>query len=112
MIQSLAIMSAPRHPAVEECPIARTSALIAKKWVMLIVRDLSESPRRFSELQNSLHVNPRTLSERLSCLEREGVINRKAYHQVPPRVEYTLTDKGLALLPVMEAMRAYGQAWL
>ncbi len=96
---------------VIRCPVADTAGLIGNKWVLLILRDLAEGTRRFSELQKSLKVNPRTLSTRLAELEKQGILARQCYAQVPPRVEYSLTAKGHALIPIVEAMRAYGKEW-
>ena len=80
---------------------------------MLIVRDLAQGRSRFCELERSLAgISPRTLSLRLRELEAEGVVERRTYPEVPPRVEYALTDKGRALLPIIESMRDYGRAWL
>ena len=95
------------------CAVAATSDLIASKWTALIVHDLSEGPRRFTQLEHACHrISPRTLSERLRVLEEEGVLVRRSYAETPPRVEYELTDKGLALLPIIEAMRTFGHSWL
>ncbi len=95
------------------CPVARTAELIGNKWTPLIIRDLVEGEKRFSELERSLHgVSPKTLSERLKKLEDAAVVTRTCFAEVPPRVEYCLTDKGHALLPVIESMRAYGATWL
>jgi len=77
------------------------------------VRDLSEGRSRFCELERSLAgISPRTLSLRLRALEEEGIVERHTFPEVPPRVEYALTDKGLALLPIVEDMRSYGERWL
>ncbi|MFQ6058586.1 MAG: winged helix-turn-helix transcriptional regulator [Anaerolineae bacterium] len=95
------------------CPVERTARLVSSKWTLLIIRDLIEGCKRFSELQKSLQgISPKTLSERLSTLEREGLVVRHVYAEVPPRVEYSLTEKGQALLPLIEAMRQYGERWL
>lgn len=95
------------------CPVARTADLIGNKWTPLIIRDLVKGEKRFSELERSLRgISPKTLSERLKKLEEAGVVNRTCFAEVPPRVEYTLTEKGFALLPVIESMRAYGNEWL
>ncbi len=95
------------------CPVARTSEVIGNRWTPLIVRDLAAGSRRFSELERSLiGVSPKTLSERLKRLEEWGVITRRCFAEVPPRVEYSLTSKGYALLPVIESMREYGIRWL
>lgn len=95
------------------CPVARTAEIISGKWTLLIIRDLTTGTKRFSELERSLDgISPKTLSERLVALEREGVLSRRTYAEVPPRVEYSLTDKGQALAGVIEEMRLYGRVWL
>ena len=101
-------------PAKEiRCPIARTAILIGDRWTPLIVRDLEPGCRRFSELQRSLDgISPKTLSDRLRRLEEAEVISRTCFAEVPPRVEYRLTGKGHALLPVLESMRTFGEEWL
>ena len=100
-------------PEAVGCPVARTAEIIGNKWTPLIVRDLARKERRFSELERSLHgISPKTLSERLKRLEDSGVVSRRCFAEVPPRVEYSLTEKGHALLPVIESMRAFGAVWL
>ena len=95
------------------CAVAATSDLIGSKWTALLVHDLSEGPRRFSELEHSCPgISPRTLSERLRALEHEEIVERHSYPESPPRVEYELTEKGHALLPIIEAMREFGHEWL
>ena len=95
------------------CPVARTADLIGNKWTPLIIRDLAKGEKRFSELERSLRgISPKTLSERLKKLEDVQVVIRTCFAEVPPRVEYQLTEKGLALLPVIESMRSYGANWL
>ena len=80
---------------------------------MLVIRDLAEGRSRFCELERSLQgISPRTLSLRLRALEEEGVVQRQTFPEVPPRVEYALTDKGRALVPLVEDMRRYGREWL
>jgi len=97
----------------ETCAVACCADIIGTKWTALLVHDLSEGPRRFSELERSCPgISPRTLSERLRVLEQESIIERHSYAETPPRVEYELTDKGLALLPIIEAMRRFGHVWL
>jgi len=95
------------------CPVCRTAEIISGKWTLLVIRDLSEESKRFCELERSLEgISPRTLSLRLRCLEENGVVERHTYPEVPPRVEYALTSKGKALVPLIDDMRAYGQVWL
>ena len=95
------------------CSVATTAEIVGSKWTVLIVHDLSEGPRRFTQLEHSCKgISPRTLSERLHMLEQEGVVIRRSYPESPPRVEYELTEKGFALLPIIEAMRSFGRAWL
>jgi DNA-binding HxlR family transcriptional regulator len=95
------------------CPVARTAEIVSGKWTLLIIRDLTTGTQRFSELERSLEgISPKTLSERLSTLERLGVLSRQTFAEVPPRVEYSLTEKGQALATLIEAMRAYGNQWL
>ena len=90
-----------------------TAQFVCGKWTLLLVRDLSEGRSRFCELERSLAgISPRTLSLRLRALEEEGIVERHTFPEVPPRVEYALTEKGLALLPIIEGMRAYGEDWL
>jgi DNA-binding HxlR family transcriptional regulator len=96
-----------------ECPVARTARLISGKWTLLIVRDLATGAKRFNELERSLPgISPKTLSERLRFLEQEGLIIRRPFPEVPPRVEYSLTGKGSALLPIIQTMRQFGSSWL
>jgi DNA-binding HxlR family transcriptional regulator len=95
------------------CPIARTATLIGDRWTPLIVRDLAPGCRRFSELQRSLDgISPKTLSDRLRKLEDAEIVSRTCFAEMPPRVEYRLTEKGHALLPVIESMRDFGESWL
>jgi DNA-binding HxlR family transcriptional regulator len=102
----------PVHEATS-CAVAACAEIIGAKWTALLVHDLSEGPRRFSELEHScVGISPRTLSERLRALEDEGLVERRSYAESPPRVEYELTDKGVALLPIIDAMRRFGHAYL
>ena len=97
----------------DSCPVCRTADIVCGKWTLLVIRDLAEGRSRFCELERSLHgISPRTLSLRLRALEEEGVVERQTFPEVPPRVEYALTDKGRALVPLIEDMRAYGLQWL
>ena len=100
-------------PNDELCPVCATAELVCAKWTILVIRDLADGCSRFCELERSLAgISPRTLSLRLRALEEEGIVERRTYPEVPPRVEYELTEKGRALLPLIEDMRLYGREWL
>ena len=102
----------PIHESTS-CAVAACAAIIGAKWTALLVHDLSEGPRRFSELERSCQgISPRTLAERLRALEADGILERQSYAETPPRVEYRLTEKGESLLPIIDAMRAFGHDWL
>jgi DNA-binding HxlR family transcriptional regulator len=97
----------------ETCPVVRTAKLIEGKWTLLVLRDLANGINRFSTLERSLKgISPKTLAERLKTLEKVGVVTRRAYPEVPPRVEYTLTPMGRDLIPLIDHMREYGEKWL
>ena len=102
----------PVH-AAPTCSVAGAAEIVGSKWTVLIVHDLSEGPRRFTELERSCAgISPRTLAERLRWLEAEEIVARQSYPESPPRVEYALTAKGRALLPVVHEMRRFGHEWL
>jgi DNA-binding HxlR family transcriptional regulator len=93
--------------------VCRTAEVVCGKWTLLLIKELSEGQSRFCELERALEgISPRTLSLRLRGLEEQGIVARTTFTEVPPRVEYSLTDKGLALIPLIESMRAYGDRWL
>ena len=93
--------------------VALSAEIVGAKWTALLIYDLARGTRRFRELEHSLAgISSRTLAERLRALEREGVVRRHSYPESPPRVEYELTDKGRALLPIIREMRKFGHAWL
>ncbi|MCW2954459.1 MAG: transcriptional regulator, HxlR family [Conexibacter sp.] len=97
----------------DSCPVCRTADIVCGKWTLLVIRDLAEGRSRFCELERSLRgISPRTLSLRLRALEEEGIVARQTYPEVPPRVEYALTEKGRALIPIIDGMRTYGTLWL
>ena len=100
-------------PSDDTCPVCRTAEIVCGKWTLLVIRDLADGRSRFCELERSLQgISPRTLSLRLRALEEEGILERQTYPEVPPRVEYALTEKGQALVPLIEDMRTYGREWL
>src|ERR1700749_3398559 len=97
----------------DTCPVCATADVVCGKWTLLVIRDLAEGRSRFCELERSLAgISPRTLSLRLRALEEEAIVERHTFGEVPPRVEYALTEKGLALLPLIDGMRSYGERWL
>lgn len=99
--------------SVPSCPISRCADVIGGKWTILVIRDLAEGPRYFSELEHSLcGISPRTLVERLKCLVAEGLVTRTRIKALPPRTVYQLTDKGIALVPLLGAMRDYASVHL
>lgn len=94
------------------CPVEKTLQVIGGKWTLLILRDLFGGTKRFGELRRSLgQVSPKTLAERLREMEVLGLVTRRVYAEVPPRVEYTLTEKGRSLGDIIEAMRRWGERW-
>jgi DNA-binding HxlR family transcriptional regulator len=91
------------------CPVATTVALIGSKWKLLILRNLLERPWRFNELKTSLDgISHKVLTESLRSMETDGIITRTVYPEVPPRVEYALSDLGESMRPVIETMRKFG----
>jgi len=95
------------------CPVCATADIICGKWTILVIRDLAEGRSRFCELERSLAgISPRTLSLRLRALDEQGIVERQTFPEVPPRVEYSLTPKGEAIVPLIEDMRRYGREWL
>ena len=92
------------------CGVTKTMKIIGAKWTMLILRDLFEGPKRFGQLQRSLvGISPKTLSLRLDELERDGLVSKQVFAEVPPRVEYRLTDKGQSLHQIIDDMRSWGE---
>jgi DNA-binding HxlR family transcriptional regulator len=92
--------------------IAGAMEIIGNKWTALILRDLMEGSKRFCELEKSVgNINPRTLSQRLDDLERHEIITKQTFAEVPPRIEYTLTEKGHDLLPILKQMATWGNKY-
>ena len=94
------------------CPVETTLTLISDKWKVLILRDLMPGTRRFGELKKSLGtVSQKVLTAQLREMEGSGLLTRTVYPEVPPRVEYTLTELGYSLKPVLDAMQSWGEAY-
>jgi DNA-binding HxlR family transcriptional regulator len=92
-----------------ECPVATTVSLIGNKWKLLIMRNLLLRPWRFNELQKSLEgISQKVLTDCLRSMEKDGIIIRTAYPEVPPRVEYSLSELGESMRPILESMQAWG----
>ena len=92
-----------------ECPVATTVQLIGNKWKLLIIRNLMERPWRFNELHRSLEgISQKVLTDSLRQLEADGIITRTVYPEVPPRVEYALSDLGESMRPILNAMQEWG----
>lgn len=91
------------------CPVETALLMIGDKWVVLILRDLMTGTKRFGELQKSVgQVSQKVLSEKLKGMEERGIVQRTVYPEVPPRVEYSLTDFGMTLSPVLDALESWG----
>jgi DNA-binding HxlR family transcriptional regulator len=92
-----------------ECPVATTVSLIGNKWKLLIIRNLLVRPWRFNELQKNLEgISQKVLTDSLRSMEKDGIIIRTAYPEVPPRVEYSLSELGESMRPILESMQVWG----
>lgn len=102
----------PRLADLPDCPVETTAQLIGSKWRLLIMRDLLAGPLRFGELQRSVGgISQKVLTSNLRDMEERGLVVRRVYPEVPPRVEYGLTGLGQSLGPVIDAMRGWGEAY-
>ncbi|MBE6476672.1 MAG: helix-turn-helix transcriptional regulator [Propionibacteriaceae bacterium] len=94
------------------CPVETTLTLIGNKWVVLVLRDLADGALRFSQLQRSIGgISQKVLTQQLRAMEANGLVTRTVYAEVPPRVEYALTELGHSLKPVLDAMREWGEGY-
>ena len=91
-----------------ECPVATLLMLIGTKWKVLIIRDLLTDTKRFKELQRSVGCSQKVLTDNLRELENDGLVSRKVYAEVPPRVEYSMTKLGNSLSPILDSMAKWG----
>ena len=95
-----------------DCPVATTVQLIGNKWKLLILRNLLDRPWRFNELRKSLDgISQKVLTESLRSMENDGIIIRTVYAEVPPRVEYSLSELGNTLRPILDAMQVWGEGY-
>lgn len=104
-------MSEPKtKKTLPPCPVETTLMLIGDKWKVLILRDLMPGTKRFGELKKSIgNVSQKVLTAQLRDMEASGILSRTVYPEVPPRVEYTLTDLGRSLKPILDAMQVWGE---
>jgi DNA-binding HxlR family transcriptional regulator len=94
------------------CPVETTLVLISDRWKVLIIRDLLSGTKRFGELKKSIgHVSQKVLTSNLRAMEADGLVHRKVYAEVPPKVEYSLTKIGLTLKSVLDAMASWGEQY-
>ena len=101
-----------KEDILPECPVATTVSLIGSKWKLLIMRNLLARPWRFNELQKSIDgISQKALTEALRSMEADGIVIRKAFPEVPPRVEYSLTELGESMRPIIKAMENWGSAY-
>ena len=115
MKKELTVMENNAMQQVKElpaCPVETTLMLIGDKWKVLILRDLMPGTKRFGELKKSIgSVSQKVLTAQLRDMEAKGLVNRHVYAEVPPRVEYSLTDLGKSLEPILDAMRTWGESY-
>ena len=104
-------LSSPKKP-LPACPVETTLTLISDKWKVLILRDLMPGTKRFGELRRSIgNVSQKVLTAQLRQMEESGLLTRHVYAEVPPRVEYTLTELGYSLKPILDAMWTWGEQY-
>lgn len=94
------------------CPVETTLLLIGDKWKVLILRDLIEGTKRFGELKKSIgSISQKMLTQQLREMEEDGLVERKVYAEVPPKVEYSLTEDGISLKPILDSMLKWGEMY-
>lgn len=100
----------PKEKTIPKCPVETTLMLINSKWKILILRDLINGTMRFNELMRSVSgITQKVLTSHLREMESDGLVNRKVYPEVPPKVEYSLTETGMSLKPIIDSMYSWGQ---
>lgn len=99
-----------KRETLPECPVETTLSFISSKWVILILRELFSNTKRFGELKKQLTpISQKVLTQQLRTMEKKGIVQREVYPEVPPRVEYSLTELGLSLCPVIDSMQVWGK---
>lgn len=94
------------------CPVETTLLLIGEKWKVLILRDLIDGTKRFNELKKSISsISQKMLTQQLRAMEEDGLVDRKVYAEVPPRVEYSLTETGISLKPILDSLYHWGEQY-
>lgn len=105
-------MAAQTEEELSACPVETTLTLIGDKWKVLILRDLMPGTKRFGELKKSIGgVSQKVLTAQLRAMEKSGLVTRTVYPEVPPRVEYSLTELGRSLKPILDAMQSWGEGY-
>lgn len=95
-----------------KCPVETTLCLIGDKWKVLILRDLIDGTKRFGELKKSIQsISEKVLTQQLRNMEKDGLVSRKVYAEVPPKVEYSLTELGVSLKPILDSMWKWGEEY-
>lgn len=101
-----------KEDILPDCPVATTVLMIGSKWKLLVMRNLMQRPWRFNELQKSIEgISQKALTETLRSMEADGIVLRTAYPEVPPRVEYSLTELGRSMQPIIKSMELWGLAY-
>ena len=101
-----------KEDILPDCPVALTVSMIGSKWKLLIMRNLLARPWRFNELQKSIDgISQKALTEALRSMEADGIVSRTVYPEVPPRVEYALTELGESMRPIIKSMENWGTAY-
>jgi DNA-binding HxlR family transcriptional regulator len=91
--------------------VVAAAAVLGDAWTLLLLRELADGPRRFKDLESSTGISPGVLTDRLKTMCERGLLTRRMFPEIPPRVEYTLTEQGRDALPVLDALRVYGERW-
>ncbi len=105
-------MAATKKNLFGVCPFVTSQKILQGKWAILVLHELNQGTRRFNELERNLQITHATLSSQLKYLEKEGIVHRQVYPEVPPRVEYSLTEIGQKFSPVLDSINDWGNAYI